>query len=68
MPFKVPEREAVVIVNLNQYRKRRQCIEVERRAADNRVRFGQSKQERRGGLCESERAETEMDGNCLDQR
>jgi Domain of unknown function (DUF4169) len=53
-------------VNLNQYRKKRRRAEAERRAADNRVRFGRSKEERSRDLLESERAKKEIEGKRLD--
>jgi hypothetical protein len=55
-----------VIVNLNQYRKKRRRAEAQQRAADNRVRFGRNKEERGKGLRESKRAKSELDGKRLD--
>ena len=55
-----------MIVNLNQYRKKRRHAEAQRRAADNRVRFGRSTKERGEDLRESERAKNELDGKRLD--
>ena len=55
-----------MIVNLNQYRKKRRRAEADRRAADNRVRFGRSKVERCRDLRESERTKKEIDGKLLD--
>jgi hypothetical protein len=55
-----------VIVNLNQYRKKRRRAEADRRAAGDRVRFGRSKEERSRNLRESERSQKEMDGKRLD--
>ena len=54
------------IVNLNQYRKRRQRSETERRAAENRVSFGRTKAERSKDLSESERATKQLEGKRLD--
>jgi hypothetical protein len=64
----IPELEAAgcVIVNLNQYRKKRRRAEAERRAMDNRVRFGRSKEERNKLLRESARAGNELEGKRLD--
>jgi Domain of unknown function (DUF4169) len=64
----IPELEAAgcVIVNLNQYRKKRRRAEAERRATDNRVRFGRSKKERDKLLRESARARNELEGKRLD--
>ena len=68
MPMTVPEwrRQTAVIVNLNQYRKKHRRAEADRRAADNRVRFGRSKEERGRDLRESERTKKEMNGKRLD--
>ena len=55
-----------MIVNLNQYRKKRRRAEADRRAADNRVRFGRNNEERSRDLHESERTKKEMDGKRLD--
>jgi hypothetical protein len=59
-------RQTAVIVNLNQYRKKRQRTEADRRAADNRVLFGRSKKERSRDLRENERTKKEIDGKRLD--
>jgi hypothetical protein len=62
-----PKRQlAMKIVNLNQYRKRRQRSETERRAAANRVSFGRTKAERSKDLSESKRATKELEGKRLD--
>jgi hypothetical protein len=55
-----------MIVNLNQYRKKRRRAETEARANENRVRFGRKKQERLKELGERERAEKEIDNKRLD--
>ena len=55
-----------MIVNLNQYRKKRGRAEAERRAAENRIRFGRSRKERRQDMRESERANNELDGKRLE--
>jgi hypothetical protein len=55
-----------VIVNLNQYRKKRRRAEAEMRAAENRIRFGRPKQERSKELREAERAKNEIEGKRLD--
>jgi hypothetical protein len=56
----------VKIVNLNQYRKRRRRVEAERSAAENRVRFGRSKQERSKERLDNRRAQKEVDDKRLD--
>jgi hypothetical protein len=45
-----------MVVNLNQYRKKRRRTEAETQAKENRVRFGRSKEERTAKLRERERA------------
>jgi hypothetical protein len=64
----IPELEAAgcVIVNFNQYRKKHRRAEAERRATDNRVRFGRGKEERNKLLRESARARNELEGKRLD--
>ena len=64
----IPELEGAgcVIVNLNQYRKKRRRTEAERRATDTRVRFGRSKEERNKLLRESARARNKLEGKRLD--
>ena len=65
--WRSPKRQrAMKIVNLNQYRKRRRRSEGERRAAENRVRFGRTKAERRKDLGDSERAVKDLEGKRLD--
>ena len=54
-----------MIVNLNQYRKKRRRAEAEHRAAENRVRFGRSKEQRSKNLRENERAKDKLDGKRL---
>jgi hypothetical protein len=60
------EGQATVIVNLNLCRKKRRRAEADRRAAENRVRFGRSKEQRSRDLRESERIKKEIDGKRLD--
>jgi hypothetical protein len=55
-----------MIVNLNQYRKKRRRTEAETRAKENRVRFGRSKEERTAELRECERAKKEIENKRLD--
>ena len=55
-----------MIVNLNQYRKKRRRAEAETRAAENRIRFGRSKDERSKELRERERAKKEIENKRLD--
>jgi hypothetical protein len=57
----------VTIVNLNKYRKRRERAEDQRRAAENRVRFGRGKQARSNDLRERQRAKKDMEGKRLEQ-
>jgi len=65
--WRSPKRQrATKIVNLNQYRKRRRRSEGERRAAENRVRFGRTKAEHRKDLGDSERVIKDLEGKRLD--
>jgi len=53
-------------VNLNKYRKQRERAEAERRAAENRIRFGRSKPDRNQVLRERERAAKSLEDKRLD--
>lgn len=53
-------------VNLNKYRKQRGRAEAERRAAENRIRFGRSKPARNQVLRERERAAKSLENKRLD--
>jgi Domain of unknown function (DUF4169) len=55
-----------MIINLNQYRKKRRRTEAETQAKENRIRFGRSKEERTAELRERERAKREMENKRLD--
>jgi hypothetical protein len=54
-----------VLVNLNKFRKKRRRAETERAAAENRIRFGLSREERRKEQRESERARREIENKRL---
>jgi hypothetical protein len=54
------------IVNLNKFRKRRERAEEERRAAENRVRFGRGKTASANDRRDRERAEKALDDKRLD--
>lgn len=54
------------IVNLNQYRKRRDRRAAAKTAAENRVRFGRGKAERKKDRQESDRTARELDDKRLD--
>jgi hypothetical protein len=54
------------IVNLNKHRKKRDRVEQERRAAENRIRFGRSKQQRGKDALETARAQKEIEDKRLD--
>jgi hypothetical protein len=56
-----------MIVNLNRYRKKRGRAEAERRAAENRARFGRSKAARMQDLRENARARKEIEDKRLDE-
>jgi uncharacterized protein DUF4169 len=55
-----------MIVNLNKFRKKRERAEGERRAAENRVRFGRSKAARANDISDRERAEKSIDDKRLE--
>ena len=46
-----------MIINLNQYRKKRRRTEAETQATENRVRFGRTKEERTAELREREKGD-----------
>jgi hypothetical protein len=54
------------IVNLNKHRKKRGRVEQERRAAENRIRFGRSKQQRGKDALETARAQKEIEDKRLE--
>lgn len=54
------------IVNLNQYRKRRDRLEAEKTAAENRVRHGRSKADRLKERRENDKAAKDIDDKRLD--
>jgi len=54
------------VVNLNQYRKKRQRLERKKAAATNRARFGRRKDEVKRTKRERERESAELDGKALD--
>jgi hypothetical protein len=60
------EASEAMIINLNQYRKKRRRTEAETKAQENRVRFGRSKEERIAELRERERAKKEIENKRLD--
>ena len=60
------EASEAMIINLNQYRKKRRRTEAETQAKENRVRFGRSKEERTAELRERERAKKEIENKRLD--
>src|SRR5689334_21760671 len=57
-----------MIVNLNRYRKERRRAEAVAQAKENRVRFGDSKEERAKELRKSERVTREIENKRLDRR
>jgi hypothetical protein len=60
------EASEAMIINLNQYRKKRRRTEGETQAKENRVRFRRSKEERTAELRERERAKREIENKRLD--
>jgi Domain of unknown function (DUF4169) len=55
-----------MIVNLNKYKKQSERTEAERRAGENRVRFGRSKATRAKDLHEHAQAEKSLEDKRLD--
>ena len=56
----------VEIVNLRRARKGKARVEKDARAADNRVRFGRTKAEKRQSEAERRRMEQKLDGKKID--
>lgn len=54
------------VVNLNQYRKQRARRDGQKRATENRGRFGRSKQEQEKSRREAEKAAKDLDNKRLD--
>lgn len=54
------------IINLNRARKAKLKDEAEKQAAENRVKFGRTKAEKRRDQAESDRAARELDGKKRD--
>jgi hypothetical protein len=55
-----------MIINLNRHRKKRERAKEEAQAAENRIRFGRSNEQRRKELLESERARKAIDDKRLE--
>ena len=55
------------VVNLNQYRKRRERADAARRAAANRAKAGRGKAERESLRGESNRRDSELDGKLIER-
>jgi hypothetical protein len=55
------------VVNLNQYRKQRSRVATQKRASENRVRFGRNKDDKTRQSHETERATRDLDGKQLDK-
>lgn len=56
------------IINLNKKRKAKIRLEKEKRASENRVKFGRSKKEKQLAKKENERSERHLDGHKLDKK
>ena len=54
------------IVNLNKYRKQHDGAEEERRASENRIRFGRTKQQRARDALDAARARKEIEDKRLE--
>lgn len=55
------------IVNLKDFRKNRARAETEAKAAENRVRFGRTRDERNRKSSEEQRAKREFEGNKIER-
>jgi hypothetical protein len=55
------------VVNLNQYRKQRSRASSQKRASENRVRFGRSKDDKTRQSQDAERIGRELEGKQLDK-
>lgn len=55
------------IINLNKVRKLKERSDAERRAAENRIRFGRSKDEKQRERNETAEAARKLDGHKLDK-
>jgi hypothetical protein len=55
------------VVNLNQYRKQRSRVISQKRASENRVRFGRSKDDKTRQAHDSDRTSRELDSKQLDK-
>lgn len=55
------------VVNLNQYRKQRSRTTSQKRASENRVRFGRSKDEKTRQGHDADRTSRDLDGKQLDK-
>jgi Domain of unknown function (DUF4169) len=60
------KRQMATIVNLSKYRKPRDGAEAERRASENRARFGRTKQQRAQDALEAARARKEIEDKRLE--
>jgi len=55
-----------MIINLNQSRKKRQRAEAQQRAAENRIRFGRSKEQRAKEALENARTRKQIEDKRLE--
>ena len=56
------------IINLNQKRKAKQRLEKEKKATENRIKFGRTKKEKNIEQQEKKRQEQHLDGHKLDKK
>lgn len=56
------------IINLNKKRKAKNRLLKEKKAAENRIRFGRTKREKQVAKLEQDRNERILDGNKLDEK
>lgn len=55
------------IINLNKKRKTKTLLEKEKKASENRIKFGRTKKEKQIAKQENERNERHLDGHKLDK-
>ncbi|HHL3492259.1 TPA: DUF4169 family protein [Legionella pneumophila] len=58
----------VDIINLNKRRKAKARLEKEKKASENRIKFGRTKKEKQLGKQDSELSERHLDGHKLDKK
>jgi len=55
------------VINLNRFRKKQKCTDEEKRAEENRVKFGRTKEQRKSDAIADSKAANHLDGHKLDK-